>query len=179
MPKKILTFAASNSSVSINRTLAEYAASLAQDAEVTTLDIHDYEMPIYRHDREEESGIPKQAHDFLARLGEADALIIGLAEHNGLYSAAFKNLFDWCSRIGREVFQGKPMVLTATSNGAGGASRVLDLAETAFPHFGGDVKAAFSLPLYDEKFDPEANGGAGKVTDAEKDAELRAAVALL
>ncbi len=172
---KVLAFAASNSSISINRTLVDYAASLLDGVEVETLDIHDYEMPIYRHDREEESGIPQLAHDFLARVGEADAIIIGFAEHNGLYSAAFKNLFDWCSRVGRDVFQSKPMLLTSTSTGPGGAGRVLALAETAFPHFGGEVKAAFSLDLYDQKFD----AASGKITDPDKDAELKAALAKL
>ena len=172
---KVLTFSTSNSSESINRRLAEYAASLVGRASVEMLDIHDYEMPIYRHDREEESGIPQLAHDFLGKIGEADALILGMTEHNGLYTAAFKNLFDWCSRIGREVFQNKPMLLTATSPGPGGASRVLDLAETAFPHFGGDVRATFSLDLFAKKFDADA----GKITDADKDAELREAVAKL
>ncbi len=175
MTKTVLAFAASNSSVSINRTLVDYAASLVEGASISTLDIHDYEMPIYRHDREEESGIPQLAHDFLARIGEADALIVGFAEHNGAYSAAFKNLFDWCSRLGPAVWQDKPMLLLATSTGATGASRVLGFAEGAFPIFSGDVKAAFSLPHYDTAFDPEA----GRITDAEKDAELKTAVAKL
>lgn len=172
---KLLAFAASNSSVSINRTLVDYAVTLAEGAAAEMLDIHDYEMPIYRHDREEANGIPQLAHDFLAQIGAADALIIGFAEHNGLYSAAFKNLFDWCSRLGRDVFQDKPMLLTSTSTGPGGAGRVLALAATAFPGFGGDVRATFSLPLYDQAFDAET----GTITDPDKDAELKAAVAKL
>gem|GEM_PF-3746323 len=32
------------------------------------------------------------AHDFLAKLESADALVISFAEHNGSYSAAYKNL---------------------------------------------------------------------------------------
>lgn len=175
MTKTVLAFAASNSSVSINQRLVDYAASLIEGAEIRTLSIHDYEMPIYRHDREEADGIPSKAHDFLAAIGEADAVLIGFAEHNGLYSAAFKNLFDWCSRLGREVWQGKPMLLTATSSGPGGAGRVLALAQAAFPHFAGDVKATFSLPLYNEAFDAQA----GRITDPDKDAQLRAAVAKL
>ena len=179
MTKRILAFSASNSSVSINRTLVNYAASLAQGADIETLDIHDYEMPIYSHDRHEEGGVPQLAHDFLAKIGAVDALIIGFSEHNGLYSAAFKNLFDWCSTLGSEVFQHKPMVLTATSTGPGGAARVLGVAEAAFPLFAGDVKATFSLPLYDKKFDASANDGVGRITDAELDNELRAAIAKL
>ena len=172
---RILAFAASNSSVSINRQLAEYAASLASDAEVETLDIHDYEMPIYRHDREEADGIPQTAHDFLARIAAVDALIISFAEHNGAYSAAFKNLFDWCSRIGREVWQGKKMVLLATSPGGRGAQGVLGFAVGAMPRFGGDVVGHLSVPSFGEAFDNEA----GKLTDAELDAELRALIAKL
>lgn len=154
---RVLAFAASNSSKSINRNLVEYAASFLENCEIDTLDIHDFEMPIYRADREETDGIPQLAHDFLARIGEADALLVSFAEHNGSYSAAFKNLFDWCSRIGRDVWQGKPMVLLSTSPGPGGAARVLAAAETAAPHFGGEVKASFSVPSFFDNFDMESN----------------------
>lgn len=175
MSKTILAFAASNSSVSINHQLVTYAASLLGDAQVETLDIHDFEMPIYRHDREQADGIPQLAHDFLARIADADGLIVSFAEHNGLYSAAFKNLFDWCSRIGRDVWHNKPMVMLATSPGGGGAARVLNLAETAAPHFGGNVVASLSVPNFNDVFDSDA----GRLTDADLDAQLKAAVAKL
>ena len=169
---RILAFAASNSSVSINQQLAQYAASLAEGAEVETLDIHDFEMPIYRHDREEESGIPSLAHDFLARIGEVDALIISFAEHNGAYSAAFKNLFDWCSRVGREVWQGKPMLLLATSPGGRGGQSVLEFAVASAPRFGANVIGNLSVPSFGENFDSDA----GQLTDRALDDELRALV---
>ncbi len=171
----ILTFAASNSSTSINRQIAEYAASLAIGADIETLDIHDYEMPIYRSDREEADGIPQLAHDFLAKIGSADALIISFAEHNGAYPAAFKNLFDWCSRVGREVWQGKPTLMLATSDGAGGAGRVLDFAVNAAPHFGGNVIGHLSVPHFSKVFDQDA----GKLTDADLEGQLRALVGTL
>ena len=175
MPRKILAFAASNSSNSINRQLVEYAASLIDAVEIETLDIHDFEMPIYRADREVEQGIPQFAHDFLGRLAAVDGLLISFAEHNGSYPAAFKNLFDWCSRIGRDVWQGKPMVLLSTSPGAGGAARVLEAAASAAPHFGGEVRATLSVPRFFESFDVAA----GKLKDEEIDAQLRAAVGML
>ena len=156
MKRRILAFAASNSSRSINRQLVEYAASLIKDAEIETLDIHDYEMPLYRADREDSHGIPQLAHDFLARIGAADALLISFAEHNGAYSAAFKNLFDWCSRVGREVWQGKPMVLLSTSPGPGGGMRSLSIAASAAPHFGGEVVGTMAVPKFSEAFDTEA-----------------------
>lgn len=175
MTRKVLAFAASNSSVSINRQLVEYAASLLDDCVVETLDLHDYEMPIYRHDREVAEGQPQQARDFLARIAGCDAILLSLAEHNGLYSVAFKNLFDWCTRIRRDVWQDKPMVLLATSQGPGGAARVLGLAETAFPHFGGEVRGTLSVPRFDEAFDAEA----GRLRDPAQLAELEALLAKL
>ena len=175
MSRKVLVFAASNSSVSINRQMVTYAASLLEDAEIETLDIHDYEMPLYRHDREQADGVPQQAHDFLARIGAADALLISLAEHNGYYPAAFKNLFDWCSRIQRKVWQDKPMVLLATSGGPGGAGRVLSVAATAAPVFGGDLRGTLSIPHFNDVFDTQA----GVVTDPEVVQQIRDVVARL
>jgi len=172
---RILAFAASNSSVSINRLLLEYAAGLGEGCEVETLDIHDYEMPLYRHDREEENGIPQKAHDFLVRIGAADALIVSFAEHNGAYTAAFKNLFDWCSRVGRDVWQGKPMLLLATSPGGRGGKGVLEFAVGAAPRFGADLVGHLSVPSFGENFDTEK----GKLINAELDAELRRLVAEL
>lgn len=175
MARKILAFAASNSSKSINRQLVEYAATLIEAAEIETLDIHDFEMPLYRADREEADGIPQLAHDFLARIKAADALIISIAEHNGAYSAAFKNLFDWCSRVGREVWQGKPMVLLSASPGTGGAARALGIAESAAPHFGGNVKGTLSVPNFYEAFDVEN----GRLVDKKSTRELRKLLSIL
>ena len=168
-------FAASNSSTSINRQLVNYAASLIEDAEIETLDIHDFEMPLYRADRETEDGISQLARDFLARIAAVDALLISIAEHNGAYSAAFKNLFDWCSRIGRDVWQGKPMVLLSTSPGPGGGMRALSIAASAAPHFGGEVVGTLSVPRFSEAFDVDA----GCLKDEEQIAELRELVAKL
>ena len=175
MARKILAFAASNSSKSINRQLVEYAASLIEGAQIDTLDIHDFEMPLYRFDREEADGIPQLAHDFLARVAEGDALLVSIAEHNGAYSAAFKNLFDWCSRIGRDVWQGKPMVLLSTSPGAGGAARALAIAESAAPHFGGEVLGTMSVPKFQEAFDVES----GRLVDEALNKELKTLLARL
>ena len=122
---KLLAFAASNSKSSINKQLVTYAASLAEGAEVEVLDINDYELPLFSVDREAELGHPELAKAFLSRIAASDALMISFAEHNGSYSAAYKNLFDWSSRIGQKIFQDKPMVLLSTSPGAGGGACLL------------------------------------------------------
>lgn len=153
---KVLAFAASSSSKSINKQLASYAASLIEGAEVELLDINDYEMPIFSQDKEEILGQPKEAQSFYKIMGEADAIIISYAEHNGSYTAAYKNLFDWTSRIDQKLFQNKPMVLLATSPGPGGASNVLNSAVTSAPYFAGEVKASLSIPSFFENFDMKA-----------------------
>jgi len=152
---KLLAFAASSSSKSINKQLATYAASLVADATVEILDINDYEMPLFSQDKEEVLGQPEQAKDFYAKLGQADAIIISFAEHNGSYTAAYKNLFDWTSRIDQKLFQNKPMVLLATSPGPGGANTVLTAATGSAPYFAGDVKASISIPSFFDNFDSE------------------------
>jgi NAD(P)H-dependent FMN reductase len=150
---KLLAFAASSSSKSINKQLATYAASLVPNATVEILDINDYEMPIFSQDKEEVLGQPHAAQAFYAKLGQADAIIISFAEHNGSYTAAYKNLFDWTSRIDMKLFQNKPMILLATSPGPGGAKTVLAAAAGSAPYFAADVKGNLSIPSFFDNFD--------------------------
>jgi len=174
-PMNILAFAASSSRNSINKQLVTYAGSLIKDANVEVIDINDYEMPLFSEDREKEPGQPDAAKRFLKKIGEADALLISFAEHNGSYTAAYKNLYDWASRIEQKVYQGKPMVLLAASPGPGGAANVLQTAKTSMPFFGGEVKADLSLARFYDIFDTEAQ----QLTDAEAQAKLEAALASL
>lgn len=155
MKKKLLAFGASNSSTSINKQLAKYAAGLFKNAQVDLLDLNDYEMPIYSYDREKKDGFPQLANDFYKKIGEADFILISFAEHNGAYSTAFKNIFDWMSRINGKTFQEKPMLLLATSPGARGGASVLEIASNRFPRQAGIVKGTFSLPSFNENFDTE------------------------
>ena len=165
---KLLAFAASNSSKSINGKLIKYAISILDDVDTEVLDLNDFEMPLFSVDREMETGIPELAHLFYNKIGEADSLLISHAEHNGTYTAAFKNLFDWTSRINSKVYQGKPLVLLATSPGGRGASGVLAAAVKSAPHYGGDLKASLSIPDFYKIFDPEA----GRVSNFEVQSKL-------
>ncbi len=154
---KIIAFSTSNKRESINKKLAAYAASLAKDAEVEVLDINDYSVMMFSEDVEEALGMPENAKAFLAKLGEADALIMSTAEHNSYYPAFFKNLFDWCTRIDRNIFQEKPMLLMATSPGGRGGITILELALKALPRFGGNIVAQMSLPNFYDHFELEQN----------------------
>ncbi len=167
---KVLAFAASSSKKSINKQLVSYAGSLLAEAnlQVEILDLNDYELPLFSEDREAELGQPQLAKDFLTKIGESDAVIISFAEHNGSYTVAYKNTFDWASRINPKVFQDKPMVFLATSPGPGGASSVLATATSSAPFFDGEVIASLSLPDFYENFDSEQ----GRITNDEINRQL-------
>lgn len=152
---KIIAFGGSNSKNSINKKLATYASSLFADASIEILDLNDFALPLFSVDLEKEIGQPQLAKDFLDKITSADFLVVSLAENNGNYSAAFKNLFDWSSRQAKEVFKHKPMLLMATSPGGRGGATVLEIAKNAFPRFGADIKATFSLPSFNDNFDVE------------------------
>ena len=173
---KILAFAATSSKKSINKQLASYATHLLPDTdqhEIEILDLNDYELPLFSEDREADIGQPQLARDFLTKIGESDAIIISFAEHNGSYTVAYKNTFDWASRINPKVFQNKPLLLLSTSPGPGGASSVLTAATTSAPFFDGEVIASFSLPSFYENFDSEQ----GHITNAGMNTQLTTAIA--
>ena len=172
---KLIAFAASSSRQSINKQLVSYAASLLPDFDTEILDINDYEMPLFSVDREAEIGHPEAAHLFLNKIAEADALLISFAEHNGSYTAAWKNLYDWCSRVETRVYQDKPVVMLATSPGGRGGIGVLDTATNSAPHFGANLKGFLSIPRFNDNFDTAA----GRLTNTELQAKLEATVAAL
>ena len=172
MRKKIIAFAASSSSRSINKQLVSYAAGLLADVEAEILDLNDYELPLFSVDREDQLGQPDLAQAFLQKIENCDGVIISFAEHNGCYSAAYKNIYDWASRIKPKVYQDKPMLLLATSPGGRGGKSVLELALSQIPRFGGQVKASLSVPMCAEKFDADS----GTISHDEIRAQLRAAV---
>ena len=149
----ILAFAATNSRESINKDLIHYASTLLSEHHVEILDINDYDMPIYSIDMETETGIPAAANRFLEKISKADALLISFAEHNGNYTVAYKNIFDWVSRANRDVYQGKPVIMLATSPGEGGAQSVLKLATESVQFFDGNLLASLSVPSFYENFD--------------------------
>lgn len=172
---KLLVMAASNSRQSINRRLADSAAALIEGAEIDRLAVEDFELPLYSADREVESGIPALAKRFYSRIAAADALIIAFAEHNGSYTAAYKNLFDWASRINSRVYQDQPTLLLSTSPGRAGGASVLAAALKSAPYFGMNVIASLSLPSFKENFDTER----GQVQPGPWQEKLKDAVALL
>ena len=166
---KIIAFAGSSSRNSINNKLAIYAASLFENVEVEILDLNDYELPLFSVDREKELDKPMIARTFLNKMSSCDIIVLSLAEHNASFTVAFKNIYDWASRQDKVVFSNTPMLLLATSPGQGGGRNVLETAKISMPKYGANIKATFSLPLFNENFDSEQK----KISNPEYDQKLR------
>lgn len=149
--KKIVALAGSTSSTSINKQLITYSASLIDNCELTILDMREYDSIMYSID-EEKNGFPDQLKKLSEDLKSYDGFIISLAEHNGSYTAAFKNILDWLSRIEREVFNQKPMLLMSASPGGRGGASVQEAAQSYFPRLGANIITTFLFPKFYENF---------------------------
>jgi len=151
MNKKVLVFAGSTSKKSINKQLASFTATKLKNISYQVADLNDYRVPLFSID-EETNGFPENVKGFNDLLDQFDGFVVSLAEHNGSYAAAFKNIFDWVSRMERKVFRDKPLLLMATSPGGRGGASVLESATSTFPHLGAVIVATFSLPNFYDNF---------------------------
>ncbi|NJB87183.1 NAD(P)H-dependent FMN reductase [Lewinella marina] len=145
--KRILAFAGSNHSRSINHQLVTFAATLIHEAEVTVLDLRSWDIPVYSIDMDPDE-TPGRITFLIEQLKEHDGFILASPEHNSGPSAFLKNIFDWLTRRSKRVLDGKPLLLMATSTGRGGASRQLPYLEGALPRLGAEVVATYSLPSF-------------------------------
>jgi NAD(P)H-dependent FMN reductase len=149
---QVLAFAATNSRNSINKKLLQLVLQKLNTSNVKLLDLNDFPLPIYGIDLENEYGIPAKAVEFGVEIEKADVIIVALAEHNGSYTAVFKNLLDWLSRKKSKCFEEKKMLLLATSPGARGGRGVMDAALGRFPNHGATIVGHFCLPKFNENF---------------------------
>ena len=166
---KLLAFAGSSSKHSINKQLATYAASLFKNVETEILDLNDYELPLFSVDREKLIGQPPIARVFLDKIESADVLVISVAEHNAGLTSAFKNICDWASRQKKLVYDNKPLLLMSTSPGKHGGKNALEAAKISLAWYGGNIRATFSLPSFEENFDKSA----GTISNKEYDDALQ------
>jgi NAD(P)H-dependent FMN reductase len=150
--KNILAIGGSNSKKSINKILATHIANQIKEVTVSTLNWDEIVLPLYSPDLEEESGIPEKVQYFLDLVKATDGIVLSLAEYNGSFAAAFKNLWDWSSRIDQKIWANKPMFLSATSPGGRGGMGVIAHVKGLMPHFGGNVIVDYSLPSFFDNF---------------------------
>lgn len=147
--KKILAFAGSNSSSSINHQLLQALASdFELDFELVSL--RDFEAPLFGVDLKDAEGVPESMKALHEKMKAADGLLVSAAEHNGSMAAVLKNTFDWLSMLEQKFFLNKPTVFLSTSPGPRGASSSLNHLVDIMPHRGADIVGHFSLPSFND-----------------------------
>ncbi|MDO9403698.1 MAG: NAD(P)H-dependent oxidoreductase [Polaromonas sp.] len=130
---KLLVFAGSTRQQSFNRKLAHATAALARaaGAEVTHIELADFDIPMYNADLEAE-GTPPDVMRLKQLMFEHPAWIICSPEYNGSYTALLKNTVDWASspvkadpawQDGFKSFRGKVVGVLSASPGALGGLR--------------------------------------------------------
>lgn len=149
MNKNILVFGASNSQNSINKQFAIYAANQLKGVDLNIVDLNDFELPLYSVDLEKKTGIPSNARLFSQQIELSEGIVVSLAEYNGLHTTAFKNLWDWLSRLGTaKIWMDKPMLLLSTSPSKRPTNNVLQVSKKLFPFFGAHIVASYYLPSF-------------------------------
>ncbi|MEH6681214.1 MAG: NAD(P)H-dependent oxidoreductase [Sediminicola sp.] len=152
---KVLAFAGSNSSKSLNFKLVTYTGGLISGHSVELLDMSEWPFPMYGTDHEREHGITDSLTTLMRHIQNADALILSVNEHNGAPSAYFKNVLDWLSRMDRKFLDGKSVLLMSTAPGRMGGKFSLAIVEQLLPRFGAVVVGSFVLPFFHENLDME------------------------
>jgi NAD(P)H-dependent FMN reductase len=99
MPK-ILAFAGSFREKSYNKRVLAIAVDGARKggAEVDTVDLRDYFMPVFCPDEIAKNGFNPTALKFQELLAGYHGLLIATPEYNASVPGGMKNIFDWASR---------------------------------------------------------------------------------
>ena len=129
----LLVFSGSTRQQSFNRRLARATAAIARDAgaQVTLLELSDFDIPFYNADLEAQ-GTPADVIRLKEILWRHPAWIICSPEYNASYTALLKNTIDWASspakshpdwQDGLKSFRGKVVGMLSASPGALGGLR--------------------------------------------------------
>ncbi len=124
---QLLAFAGSLREASINRRLLELEVRIAQGAgaEVNTIDLNEFDLPLYNQEIQDNEGFPAEAVAFKELLDEHDGFILAQPEYNYGTPGFIKNLFDWQSRFRPQPFRGLHAFLSSASPSLVGGNRGL------------------------------------------------------
>ncbi|MCG8475138.1 MAG: NAD(P)H-dependent oxidoreductase [Cytophagales bacterium] len=153
--KKILAFAGSNSSQSINRRLLVYALRYVRSHEVTFADIRDYPAPVFGIDHKEDHGVPETIKKLKTLFDSHDAFILAVPEHNGYMPAVLKNTLDWVSMLEKQFLGGKKVMLLSTSPGKLGGANTQAILKKLMPFWGAEIVTGYSLGNYFDQMSGE------------------------
>jgi chromate reductase len=165
---KVLGFAGSLRSGSLNRALLSAAVAIApDDLRIEIFDLID--VPLYNGDVEA-AGDPEPVARFKAAIRAADGVLIATPEYNHGVPAVTKNAIDWASRPPRgAVLDRKPVAIIGASPGITGSARGQSQLRQAF-----EFTNSYAMPQPEllvfrahEKFDAD-----GRLTDEATRAHL-------
>ncbi|MCP5492620.1 MAG: NAD(P)H-dependent oxidoreductase [Chlamydiales bacterium] len=176
MTPKILAFAGSTRTESLNKKLIRCASRLIDGDSISLIDLRDFPLPIYDGDLEANEGLPENAKKLKKLFLEHQGLLIASPENNSSYSAVLKNAIDWVSRPDPSeseyliCFKNKFAGLLSASPGALGGLRGLAALRLLLENVGTLVyPTQFTLGSADKQFDSN-----GKLTDQKKEESLKA-----
>lgn len=148
---KVLALAGSTRSQSLNKRLLAAVAALADPAtaEVETIDLRDFPLPLYDGDLEEAEGVPENAMALKEKFRAADALLISTPEYNTSLPAVLKNAIDWISRPVQGVpwlaeISGQVLGAVSASPGSTGGMQALAHLRQMFSNLGAYVVPGFT-----------------------------------
>jgi chromate reductase len=165
---KVLVFAGSTRLGSFNRKLARAAADLARaaGAEVTHIELGDFDVPMYNADLEA-IGTPAAVMQLKQLTFEHPAWIICAPEYNASYPALLKNTIDWISSPvksdpawtdGFKSSRGKVVGMLSASPGAlGGLRSQSHLAPLLLNLYCWVAPRNFALAHAGDAFDADGN----------------------
>ena len=133
MTVKLLAFDGSGRADSLNGKILDRVIEQAKahGAEITRINLHDFNLPLYDLADEISDGLPESVLKLKALFNTHDGFLIASPEHNGTMTALLKNAIDWASRASEEfaqieVFKGKTAAIMTASPGAFGGIRCLN-----------------------------------------------------
>ena len=177
---RILAFAGSSRSGSFNQVLLENAVDIARaaGAEVTSINLKDYPLPIFDQDLESANGMPQPARELKNLFVQHSSLLIACPEYNSSITPLLKNTIDWVTRPADEndpplsAFAGKTAALLAASPGGFGGLRGMRHVREILSNIGVLVcPSQFALAKAHEAFD-----SSGKLQDDRSSALLTSCV---
>jgi len=154
---RVLVFAASLRSGSLNEPLAALAAAVVREhgAIADRAAMADFDCPSYDADVERETGVPAGAQRLRDRLVAADGFIVASPEYNASMPGYLKNAIDWVSRIRPQPFNGRQGMLLSASPSMAGGNRGLWSLRVPLEHLGARLYPdMFSLAQAHRAFDP-------------------------
>ena len=163
---KIIAFAGSNATNSINYQLVKHTCDLVEGHDIQLLNLSRFPFPMFSVDLEKEKGYSNSLIELRDDIAASQGLILSVNEYNSGPSAYYKNVIDWLSRLERSFLDNTKVLLMSTSPGKRGGISSLAYSEQQLPRFGGEIAATFSMPAFYNNFD---------ASEGIKDPELKSA----